>query len=223
MNKQRSGYSLAAMFTLATAVSLSLISQIPAEETSVILDNGDTARIQGGGTEVEANSSGNVKVYVNGYGRVSVYTNNGVMVHPAFKKPEIGSKLEDDTIYIGGNFATTVADASTLYIWEAGKQYCESLTANGHDDWALPTRSNLNRLYQNKDKGALSGTFADTFNSTVGHGFEHWYWSSEEYIDVSDIMGGAWAQNFSDGVPDWNRKDVITHSVRCVRTTSFAP
>ena len=60
--------------------------------------------------------------------------------------------------------------------WEDAKKACESL-GNG---WRLPTKEELNTLYQNRDK---IGGFADVY-----------YWSSSELN-----VGIAWLQSFGNG------------------------
>ncbi len=206
---------LMAAFALAGVVALSPVSQTLAGETTVTLGNGDTALVQGGGTKVETDADGNVKVYVNGAGSVIVHTNGGITVRPAVNDatsgPEAGDTLADGTIFAGDGLRTTAADAPGTYTWREGKRYCEDLVANGRDDWTLPTRSQLNALYQNKDTGAFAGTFND---SAGGSTFAHWYWASEEHANNSSSV---WTQPFTDGDGGWIPKVSLDLSVRCVR------
>ena len=60
--------------------------------------------------------------------------------------------------------------------WDEAKKACKNLG----DGWRLPTKDELNVLYENKEK---IGGFAD-----------HYYWSST--VDDNDI---AWLQNFGVG------------------------
>jgi TolB-like protein len=67
---------------------------------------------------------------------------------------------------------------------ESGKaaQYCDSLVVDGYDDWFLPSKDELNLIYQNlKTKGL--GEFSAAF-----------YWSSSQ-LDRSD----SWVQHFKNG------------------------
>ena len=65
--------------------------------------------------------------------------------------------------------------------WEScAARICDSLNLNGYDDWFLPSKDELNKLYQNKD--AIGG-FASA-----------WYWSSTENSNYT-----AWHQNFGSG------------------------
>ena len=61
---------------------------------------------------------------------------------------------------------------------------CADYSLNGYDDWFLPSRDELNLMYEKKLGSFTSGGY---------------YWSSSEYD--SDI---AWSQYFSDGSQDGN-------------------
>lgn len=74
--------------------------------------------------------------------------------------------------------------------------YCDGLSAHGHNDWYLPAQDELDVLYNNR--GAIGGFGTD------------WYWSS------SEIGEDAKAQRFSNGDQDGDHKDERLH-VRCVR------
>ena len=78
--------------------------------------------------------------------------------------------------------------------WDAAKKACADIG----DGWRLPTKDELNILYENKDK---IGGFASNY-----------YWSSTEYDE-----GIAWGQDFYDGYPDDSNKDNDTY-VRAVRS-----
>jgi hypothetical protein len=156
-------------------------------------------------------AGGNVKVYINGGGSVTVYTDDGITVRPAVNDavapaPKAGDRLADGTIYAGSNFAATPADAPNSYTWTNGKRYCEDLVSNGHDDWTLPTKGQLNHLYQNKNTGSFAGTFNESNSLATYH------WSSEKHASFSS---NAWGQRFSDGSQDSGNKNVEV-SVRCV-------
>ncbi len=201
-------HSLMAAFALAGVVALSPVSQTLAGETTVTLGNGDTALVQGSGTKVETDADGNVKVYVNGAGSVIVHTNGGITVRPAVNDatsgPEAGDTLADGTIFAGDGLRTTAADAPGTYTWREGKHYCEELVANDHDDWHLPSKAELNVLYNNR---AAIGGFDTGGSFPAGH-----YWSSAE-----DGSNGAWYQRFGDDCrPSYGPKSYAL-SVRCVR------
>lgn len=86
--------------------------------------------------------------------------------------------------------------------WNGAVYYCDNLDLNGYIDWYLPSKDELNKLYELHSLGL--GDFAN----------EH-YWSSTEYNN-----GFAWRQNF-DGWGHQSADDKILHSayhVRAVRT-----
>ena len=88
----------------------------------------------------------------------------------------------------------------------AGSTYAAGLArayrGGGYDDWYLPSRDELNKLYLNRV--AIGG-----FDTTK----YVWYWSSSEY---QDNAGNAWYQFFDDGTQDIFDKD-FTDRVRAVR------
>jgi hypothetical protein len=86
-------------------------------------------------------------------------------------------------------------------IRETGKaaQLCASLNFDGHSDWFLPSKDELNLMYVNLKRWGLGG-------------FQNgWYWSSTQYNG-----GNAWEQRFSDGYQVVNFKN-STGCVRAVR------
>lgn len=85
-------------------------------------------------------------------------------------------------------------------------EYCDGLSAHGHDDWYLPAQDELNVLYTNKNTGILDGTFDETGSFPAG-----FYWSSSEHN-----IDSARQQRFSDGSQSTFWKSVVI-SVRCVR------
>ncbi|WP_460590081.1 Lcl domain-containing protein [Haliea atlantica] len=86
----------------------------------------------------------------------------------------------------------------------AAAEYCDGLSAHGHDDWYLPAQDELNVLYTNKNTGALNSTF----NESSGW----YYWSSsEQSVNFVRIQG------FSDGYQGYINKNSAYNLVRCVR------
>jgi len=80
---------------------------------------------------------------------------------------------------------------------------CANLELNGYDDWFLPSKDELNKLYVSKD---LIGGFTDSGSQTR-------YWSSSEY-DASH----AWYQKFRNGSPYHHFSKDHTFRARAVRT-----
>ncbi|GAB6391076.1 MAG: DUF1566 domain-containing protein [Treponematales bacterium] len=94
---------------------------------------------------------------------------------------------------------------------ESGRaaQICDELVFGGYDDWFLPSKDELNRMYTYLKKKGLGG-FSD-----------NWYWSSSESSETH-----AWNQSFSDGFQGTSNKYYGYHlkynnyadcSVRAVR------
>jgi hypothetical protein len=61
--------------------------------------------------------------------------------------------------------------------WESAKTACDNLVLNGFSDWLLPSKEELNSLYENRDK--------------IGGFEEANYWSSTKTTD-----GNEWIQSF---------------------------
>ena len=80
--------------------------------------------------------------------------------------------------------------------WYQAVGACDDLTYGGFTDWYLPSKAELNAMYEQKSS---IGGFSDT-----------WYWSSTENGT------GMWCQNFSDGRQGHFYKSSICR-VRCVR------
>ncbi len=74
---------------------------------------------------------------------------------------------------------------------------CDTMTAYGYDDWYLPSKDELNAIYQQKD--------------TLGSFEENYYWSSTEYDEEN-----VWVQDFTDGTQTGNLKSTYNY-FRCVR------
>ena len=74
---------------------------------------------------------------------------------------------------------------------------CNDLVIEGYSDWFLPSRNELNLLYQQKN---FVGGFANNF-----------YWSSTEYDKYS-----TWCQHFFNGCQDNNGK-FDYYCVRAIR------
>lgn len=81
---------------------------------------------------------------------------------------------------IGTGQANTTAIVNIQGAGSYAVQLCDDLTVGGYNDWFLPSKDELDKLYTNK--GAIGG-FADSY-----------YWSSSEYD--ADY---AWEQSFFDG------------------------
>ena len=91
-----------------------------------------------------------------------------------------------------GNLEVMTEDLGEMN-WEDAKKACADLG----DGWRLPTKDELNLLYENKEK---IGGFANSL-----------YWSSTEFGNLD-----AWLQVFNDGYQDGYAKGYANY-VRAVR------
>jgi Protein of unknown function (DUF1566) len=120
-----------------------------------------------------------------------------------------GDGMADGTVYAGispdthNPMYTTTADARLTYTFNEARKYAEKLDGNGRRDWRVPTKGELNVMFQNR---AAIGGFHETLFGLAG-----WYWSSTE-----DTDGYAWDQRLRDGYQGWDGKGVAS-SLRCVR------
>ncbi len=123
----------------------------------------------------------------------------------------VGDRMKDGTLLAGISpdtgkpIYTTAADAKLTYTFNGAGDYVATLNRErylGHDDWRMPTKGELNVLFNNR---AAIGGFDLSGSNPAG-----WYWSSAEGYN------GAWAQRFSDGTRFWGLK-YYESSLRCVR------
>ena len=106
--------------------------------------------------------------------------------------------------YVEGTRAYEVTANLGAYKWEEAKKVAKDYRGGGYDDWYLPTKSELNLVFQNLKK---TGKIQD----------DTWHWSSSEYS--SDR---ASCQRFFDGLQDCDGYKHVyyktnTFSVRAVR------
>ena len=124
-------------------------------------------------------------------------------------EPEIGDKMPDGTVFAGISPDTskpmyaTPADAPLTYTFNEARAYAKELAAHGHQDWRVPTKAELNVLFNNR---AAIGGFNLTGSSAAG-----WYWSASQHDEWT-----ARDQRFRDGY-QFNNIKVIHSSLRCVR------
>jgi hypothetical protein len=123
--------------------------------------------------------------------------------------PTIGEVMPDGTVYAGVSpesgkaMFTTAADVTPTCTFSQAKEYAAKLDARGYRDWRVPSRDELNVLFQNRD--AIGG-FEESGSDPGG-----WHWSSSQFNEYI-----AWGQRLSDGHQDFSNK-VNVSSLRCVR------
>lgn len=107
-----------------------------------------------------------------------------------------------------GRSNTDLAVKKLESLVETGKaaQLCDNLTYNGFSDWFLPSKDELNAMYQNLKMQGLGGF-------PTG-GASYFYWSSTESGNLT-----AWMQNFTGGMQNANVKDTsVGRRVRAARS-----
>jgi chitodextrinase len=101
------------------------------------------------------------------------------------------------------NTSDILADCSQSGI---AAELCDNYTGGGYSDWFLPSKDELNRMYQNK------ATIDATAGANAGSGFaSDYYWSSTE-----NNFNVAWIQFFYNGSQYTNNKNYSSR-VRAVR------
>ena len=182
---------------------------------------GDIA-VKANGVRIEIHTDGSVVAYTNS--DLEAYTDGTVRVHPAANDdsssspkadPQIGEKMppgHPNAGWIYGGISKTTHEPfyvapkdSGVFQWQAAMAFAAK------DGSRLPSKEELDQIYDAKDKGALKGTFNVSGSNSAG-----WYWSAP---DTSN--GDAWAQRFSDGTQDdilkVNNFKFNVSSLRCVR------
>ena len=85
-------------------------------------------------------------------------------------------------------------------------ELCLDLTLNSQSDWYLPSKYELNLMYENIGQGNALGL------GNVGGFASDNYWSSTEFDNFF-----AWFQNFISGIQNYFSKDYFDFYVRAVR------
>ena len=103
----------------------------------------------------------------------------------------------------GGN---TVAIMMQSGHTNSAAKHCADLGYGGYDDWYLPSKDELNEVYQNR------AAINTTATANGGEAFAaDWYWSSTETNSTN-----AWLQYFGNGAQGYNSKN-LNNRVRAVR------
>jgi len=134
------------------------------------------------------------------------FTGNTIYLHPANNGntawTESGHNLLTNANYTTDGRANTARAVFTNGAFATAAALCENLTAYEFDDWYLPSKTELNYIYQNK---ATVGTFTSGL-----------YWSSTEQ-DVNT----ANYQSFVDGTQSTTSKN-SAYNLRCIRRNSYS-
>ena len=121
---------------------------------------------------------------------------NGSYVTTGATGTAIGTGSANTTTIITEQGAPAISYAAGL---------ARAYEGGGYTDWFLPSKDELNKMYENIGQGNVLGL------GNVGNFINAYYWSSTENGNSL-----AWEQNFASGLQLFNRKDSTTN-VRAVR------
>jgi hypothetical protein len=162
--------------------------------------------VQGPNIKVEIFPNGNVNVHT--AGRVTT-TDLSPTADASVEALKIGAALPDGSIYAGISpdtgrpIFTTRRDAPLTLNFGEAAECAKRLDSHGRKDWRVPTKAELNVLFENR---AAIGGFDTSDADPYG-----WYWSSM----CSDGYY-ALAQRFSDGYESVSSR-YLESALRCVR------
>jgi hypothetical protein len=127
--------------------------------------------------------------------------------HKTVTDEHSGEKMRDGAVYAGVSpdthrtMYTTPTAAPLEMQWGQAMNYAAGLHAHAHHDWRVPTRGELNVLFNNR--AAIGG-----FDASSPTGL---YWSSTKFSPVY-----AWVQRFGEGNKNLPHA-YQSLSLRCVR------
>ncbi len=104
-----------------------------------------------------------------------------------------------DTYAYGNGIGAGEGNSQGIRRWQGecsscyASELCQDLSLGGYSDWYLPSKYELNLMYQNIGQGNALG-----LGNNVGGFASDYYWSSTEYGS-----GFAWGQLFYDGFQDY--------------------
>jgi hypothetical protein len=120
---------------------------------------------------------------------------------PSGQAPQVVIRMPDGSIALGAprgrTLYATPEDVRVSQTFAQANGTCADLNAHGHGDWRVPTKAELNALFENRE--------------AVG-GFDEagWYWSSSRHEP------SIWTQRFGDGLQSLNDRNARL-ALRCVR------
>lgn len=110
----------------------------------------------------------------------------------------LGVNMDKKDIGTGKDNTQTIVE--TLGEGRYAAQLCNDLTIEGYSDWFLPSKDELNLMFENLRVADIGGFTGD------------WYWSSSEGVEWN-----AYFQNFGLGYDDLVSAKSSTLRVRAIR------
>jgi hypothetical protein len=108
--------------------------------------------------------------------------------------------------------------APGTYTWREALFYCENLTLDGHDDWRLPNRNELQSII---DYSMFTPSIDAVFNAE-----SIYYWTSTTYTiydNVREVLPYAWVVSFDNGlIISCDKRSPLVY-VRAVRHIQNGP
>tara|TARA_R110000772_G_scaffold175972_1_gene287680 strand:+ start:484 stop:1389 length:906 start_codon:yes stop_codon:yes gene_type:complete len=117
-----------------------------------------------------------------------------------------------DTYAYGNGIGAGEGNSQGIRWWQGScsscyaSELCQNLSLGGYTDWYLPSKYELNLMYENIGQGDALGL------GNIGNFVNSFYWSSTETNFVN-----AWVQSFDSGSRGFVNKDRTYSSVRAVR------
>jgi hypothetical protein len=126
---------------------------------------------------------------------------------------KIGDLMDDGTIYAGISPTTKErmyaepVDIPLKASFSGAALYARALQVGDKNDFRVPDLAELQVLFENRNTGALQGTFEDDKGSPL-YG---WYWSSQASAGEE-----AYGKRFGNGLQEGHVRTFLSY-VRCVR------
>jgi hypothetical protein len=180
----------------------SLITSTTSTVSLATLKTGQTKSYDVNGIEI---TNGSIKD--DGY-----YASSGLGTTRAFTRDAIIGTVTDTVAKLMWQDDATLNNADNEKSWTNANNYCEALTLGTHEDWRLPTITELTSIVDFR---------ADNSNSRIFEVFQNYqnlesYWSSTEYEEYWETH--HWYIH-SNGANNYDEdSESYPYFVRCVRT-----